>query len=470
MLSHNHEELKIDELSSSIQKSDSDDIEIELTTEQLDTTDDLFDDTNQENNSYLLSKKIQIPLKIIPIGMAANDAIQTAIGMTKKPTWLTLTASSGAFISSTAIYHQYTKQNLIELALIATKTGELRNRLPPSWSQLELSNQKELIALGLTLVITSYVTFSDSMLSYFISQKFPSEFGFNKVISEYVWMFPSITIAGLTGIGIVLTKGVETWKTMREMLSKHKKQYANRLSRYVSPVAGISLGLIGSTADAIGSFVGIKEVFLITSTQSIITLGIASSLNLIADYSLTSHYVRSEINHFIDYLSTHRPTKNDIISFALSSGLSALLAYAWQGLADIIFQEFFSGFGVTSSTVASTASSIMSWGVAVNYFVVCTASIHHAVDYLLLNVVDLSSKIKDKLCINSYTADKDNESYEMDDIKIDNGIEANNNSTKNIPMTPSIGKNPNTMFNQNAPKNDNKSRCKSVCPFSCSIV
>lgn len=419
-------------------------------------------DAPKKSASCLRSRKFGLLLESIPLGTAIDDSIQTLLGMVNQPNWLIYTASTGAFVTGSVIYDKYARRNFYILLDIIKKPGSLLDRLPNDWLKLELSKQKEYAALGLAAAITAYVTFSDSTLSYFVSQKIPGEYGFSDNVSPTTWSIARITILILTGSGVILIKGVETWKALREMLSNHKIEYANTLSRWISPLMGGIFGIFGAIADMISSLVGIKAFFEINTLPKISFIAAASILNGVADYSLTGRYIRDSINQLIGYLAKNRPDKKDLFFFAIAIASSGLLAYAWQCFTAFLFPEMIRIFNIDAPNVTHVLSTILSWGVSGTYLIVCTSCILDALESISRSLSELGSYVSNRLC----TPPVSEEPELM--------LEVESDSPPAIAVKPYL-KNSNTLFHHSSTINDKQNiperrSSKFSCPKFCTIV
>lgn len=229
----------------------------------------------------------------------------------------------------------FNKVNKIKLKGEEGMSDELKEQ----WQGLTPSS-KNMISV-LTFTATAWVMISNAVqYNYFIRRSIPKQFGFDEALAasdslHSLWKGLSIGLSIIPVLGLPFSNGTETFETLVEIWSSHKKKYNYPIT---SKAAWFILGGTAALKEAITEIVLIEALNIQSNGGKYAIAGL-SLLVFLEHFSLNGRLTRNSVDKFLSYLANHYPTKQEVTSFVIAAVLSGLNFYCWQQLAFVFLKD-----------------------------------------------------------------------------------------------------------------------------------
>jgi hypothetical protein len=383
-------------------------------------------------------KHCKIAIYAIPVVSAGIEALQTLFDLDGKPAYFAYPVTLINALSAYGINKRFDVDGIEDTYQI------LKNRkIPAEWRPLSFGD--EIAASVISAPLALYSAFASAAISYVFVLELPAKHAFTQSINMAGWKILSGTAGAFTCLGILSGEGMATYKKTRDIIAGVNSEYSNTFSSYVSPGLGGLLGVFSSTNDAIATFGGMRYVFDITSPLGLATLGAASIVNGVTDYSTNGIFVIECLDEFFgSFTSEENNHKNPKVISALTLSLAAgtLLAYAWHGLAKEALMESLEVLGVDLPSVTVPLVQALACGGATSTLINTAGNVYPwfyaAADKLSGALSSIYNRIANSQCCQRQTPIEDEffaEFNQPDAVVID--IDALPNSDEENPSTPS---------------------------------
>lgn len=202
------------------------------------------------------------------------------------------------------------------------------------------STFKKMLSRAL-IPLNLYSAFSDGVETYFF---------FSTIAENY--QRASIPFSIASSACTLLSESIYTFKTVRdetlwEILAGNPEQYSSTLSRYGSPVIGLTFGIPCAINDFVQSYIPMILVFpTVQSSYVNNLLFYASASNAYGDFIFTRHVHIHVIDKFFkksqEIIEGKSPKTSEVVSFIISASFSTLLAEIQrQGILSILINADF---------------------------------------------------------------------------------------------------------------------------------
>lgn len=281
---------------------------------------------------------------LFPFSAAVSEGVETAIDLLGKPTALSVPVIIVNAVCAFGINEKFKNDSLEDAFQIINKRG-----IPEDWPKLTCG--KEAFAIGTSSAMSLYTAFCDGAVTVHYSFKFPAIYNIKQHINIKAWNVSSIIFGIVRGTGVGINEGMETWQTTRGVLAGTKPEYANTLSRILSPTLGFTIAAFGSFDDAVLTCTSMVDVFEISSFNGRVAFTAASSVNGFTDYCMNGTFVIEVLKIVIENTAQNCKNPKVVAAFFLSLSSGLLAAYVYQGLVVEAMEEWLDLFGIDHQTI-----------------------------------------------------------------------------------------------------------------------
>lgn len=318
------------------------------------------------------SSKLFIVLLPIPVINALDEATEIALGMKEHPQALAGTVAGISFVVEVLVDAKFTIEGINDFIDIIRK-----RQFPENW--VKLSTGRNAAAITLSVIISAWAAFADSIMAYYFVLELPERYAFLDALGPTGLSIMAGIIAAFSGIGVASSEGPETLKEIRNRLAGKEHKYSNRFSKFVSPVLGSVTGIFSSLNDWAASIIGMKSIFKISDPVGLGVLSAFCGLSGVSDYSMNARInVKACDSFFGAFTSGAYKNPYKVVSLVTSIGVGGLLAYAWQGLAKNLLTQVGEVWGVNPA-ISGPFVEVIACGSGSAYFLRSASSLYPVV-------------------------------------------------------------------------------------------